>query len=54
MISGKEIELPDPAKLIGAQLKAHLVVNEYNGDPQNDVAYFIEPTEAKEPLDIPV
>jgi hypothetical protein len=31
------------------RLKAHLSITEYNGDPQNDIAYFIEPV----PSDVP-
>jgi len=56
VVPDQEIDLPDPAKLIGAQLKAHLIVTEFNGIEQNEIAYFIEPKEGeitKEPRDIP-
>jgi hypothetical protein len=57
VIPKEVIDPGNPQDLIGAELQAHLVVTEYNGDPQNDIAYFIEPKPgqvvAKDPPDIP-
>jgi hypothetical protein len=43
IIPGKQIDTGDPEDLIGARIKAHLGIREYNGDPQNEITYFIEP-----------
>jgi hypothetical protein len=43
VIPGQPIDTGEPEQHIGCQLRAHLTVEEYNGDQQNSIAYFIEP-----------
>jgi hypothetical protein len=44
---GKQIDTGEPEDLIGARIQAHLGIRVYNGDPQNEIMYFIEPTSGK-------
>jgi hypothetical protein len=67
VVPGQDIDVGTASDHYGRTLEAHLVVEEYNGDPQNDIAYFIfakkedaasgaivpAKKEEKEPDDIP-
>ena len=46
VVPGQSIDTGETTDHIGKSLKAHLTIREFNGDKQNDVAYFIEPAPA--------
>jgi hypothetical protein len=49
VLPGKELDTGQPEDHLGSEIKAHLTITEYNGEEQNDIAYFIEPG----PTDVP-